>query len=62
MLTVRLPENMEHELDIISQQQRVTKSEIVGNISSKPLHSALTKSPSYSRSMLFRCFFKLKRV
>lgn len=29
MLTVRLPEDLERELDIMSEQQRITKSEIV---------------------------------
>lgn len=29
MLIVRLPENLEHELDIMSEQRQVTKSEIV---------------------------------
>jgi len=31
MLTVRLSKDLEHEIDIMSQQQRVTKSEIVKN-------------------------------
>lgn len=29
MLTVRLPEKLERELDILSEQKKVTKSEIV---------------------------------
>ena len=29
MLTVRLPKDLEHEIDVISKQRRITKSELV---------------------------------
>lgn len=54
MLTVRLPKSLERELDILSEQQQVTKSEIVKQAILEYV-KANSKTPYEAGKDLFGC-------
>lgn len=54
MLTVRLPEDLEHELDVISKRRRITKSELVKKAILEFLN-ANGQTPYESGKDLFGC-------
>ncbi len=54
MLTVRIPKKMEREIDILSKQRNVTKSEIVKEAISAYIKN-LSQSPYETGKDLFGC-------